>query len=424
MTNAIQFSSLCNKSAVPADQPHLIYILSELFPGAAMANVRVPLNLTLLLDHSGSMSGEKIRNMKAAVKTIIDQLEPNDVISIVTFESNTRVLVPAQPAYNKEDIKRKVDQIRDSGGTTMAPAIREAIKQVSQHHGPNVTSRIVLLTDGEATDKETDSYREADNAGGMGIPIIGMGFGTDWKEDFIFDIADRSLLVGPGSRTGDVWYVEKPEEATSIFQRMYQNVQVVAREVAVNLRLVQGIEARRVWQVTPLIKDIGPGSIQGRAVIISVGELAKEGAAYLVELTVPPRPAGMVRVAQADVTYDAPGGGSQRQATDIIVQFSPDPALYNQFNGRVMNVVEKVQAFKLQTQALSDAESGNVQNATRKLRQAVTILLNQGENELAQQMQQEANHLEQAGQMSNEGKKTIKLTSRKTVKLSDMGDLP
>jgi Ca-activated chloride channel family protein len=402
----------------------LIYILSELFPGAAMANVRVPLNLTLLLDHSGSMSGEKIRNMKAAVKNIIDQLEPNDVIAIVTFESNTRVLVPAQPAYNKEDIKRKVDQIKDAGGTTMAPAIREAIKQVSQHHSANVTSRIVLLTDGEATDKETDSYREADNAGGMGIPIIGMGFGTDWKEDFIFDLADRSLLVGQGSHTGDVWYVEKPDEAVRIFERMFQNIQVMARDVAVNLRLVQGIEARRVWQVTPLIKDIGPGSIQGRAVIIPVGELAKDGAAYLVELTVPPRPAGMVRVAQADVTYDAPGGGPQRQATDIIVQFSPDPALYNQFNGRVMNVVEKVQAFKLQTQALSDAESGNVQNATRKLRQAVTILLSQGENELAQQMQQEANHLEQAGQMSNEGKKTIKLTSRKTVKLSDMGDLP
>ena len=85
-----------------------------------------------------------------------------------------------------------------------------------------------------------------------------------------------------------------------------------------------------------------------------------------------------------------------------------------------MNVVEKVQAFKLQTQALDEAELGNVSGATRKLRQAVTILLSQGEEELAGQMQKEADRLESSGQISSEGKKTIKLTSRKTVKLSDI----
>jgi Ca-activated chloride channel family protein len=84
-----------------------------------------------------------------------------------------------------------------------------------------------------------------------------------------------------------------------------------------------------------------------------------------------------------------------------------------------MNVVEKVQAFRLQTQALDDAQVGDVTNATRKLRQAVTILLSQGETELAGQMQQEADRLEASGQVSSEGKKTIMLTSRKTVKLSE-----
>jgi Ca-activated chloride channel family protein len=84
-----------------------------------------------------------------------------------------------------------------------------------------------------------------------------------------------------------------------------------------------------------------------------------------------------------------------------------------------MNVVEKVQAFKLQTQALDDAQVGEIGNATRKLRQAVTLLLAQGETDLAGQMQQEADQLEQSGQISSEGKKTIILTSRKTVRLSD-----
>ena len=133
----------------------------------------------------------------------------------------------------------------------------------------------------------------------------------------------------------------------------------------------------------------------------------------------PPRPSGLVRIAQTDVSYSIPGQGQVRDAVDLVVNFTDDPMQHNQMNGRVMNIVERVQAFKLQTQALSEAEMGQVGQATQKLRQAVTILLSQGETELADQMQNEVNQLEQSGQISTEGKKTIKLTSRKTVRLSD-----
>jgi Ca-activated chloride channel family protein len=120
------------------------------------------------------------------------------------------------------------------------------------------------------------------------------------------------------------------------------------------------------------------------------------------------------------VTYTVPGLGQQREAIDLVVNYTTDSSLFNQMNGHVMNVVEKVQAFKLQTQALDEAELGNVRGATQKLRQAVTILLSKGESELAQQMQAEADRLERSGgDISSDAKKTIKLTSRKTVKLSE-----
>ena len=201
-------------------------------------------------------------------------------------------------------------------------------------------------------------------------------------------------------------------------------MKIVAQNVVTNLRMVQGLEARRVWQVTPIIRDISIGAIQGRAVVVQAGDLEQGGAAYLYEIMLPPRPEGAVRIAQTDVTYTVPRAAPERQAVDLVLQFSNDPGLFNQYNGRVMNIVEKVQAFKLQTQALSEAEAGNVSTATRKLRAAVTILLNQGDSELAQQMSQEADRLEQSGQISSEGKKTIKLTSSKTVKLSDLEDQP
>ncbi len=308
------------------DQPQLIYILTELAPGESMSGSRIPLNFALVLDRSGSMAGEKLRTMKDAVKNIIDQLNPDDIISIVTFETKTQVLVDSQPATNKDEIKSQVDKIRDGGGTNMAPAIQEGLRLVSKKQASERVSRLVLLTDGEATDNEDDSRNLANLAGSQGIQLVGLGFGKDWNEDFLFDLADRSLLSAPGARLGHADYIPRPEDANKVFQDVYQSMQVVAKDVSITIRMVQGLEARRVWQVAPLIKDVGRSVIQGRAIVIPVGELEKNGAAYLAEVMLPPRSQGTVRIAQTDVTYDIPGVGQKKEAVDLIVQYSADQA--------------------------------------------------------------------------------------------------
>jgi len=293
------------------------------------------------------------------------------------------------------------------------------LNQVAQGRHEGRVSRIVLLTDGEATDREDDSRRLAGEAGQSGIPLICLGFGRDWNEEFLIDLADRSVGAAPGARRGSADYIPTPQDANRIFQEVYQSMEVVADDVNLTTRMVQGLEARRVWQVTPMIRDLGREVIQGRAIVIPVGQLEKSGAAFLAEIMLPPRPAGPVRIAQTEVTYKTSRGQAERSSVDLILQYTPDAALAGQLNGRVMNIIEKVQAFKLQTQALDEAQSGNLDGATRKLRQAVTILLNQGETALADQMQKEADRLEQSGEISSEGKKTILLTSRKTVRLSE-----
>ncbi len=414
MSDALQFTTQCNKASVPVlNQPQLIYLLTELLPGIALANTRMPLNFGLVLDRSGSMEGDKLRAVKMAVKNIIDLLEPADVVSIVTFEQATQVLIPAQGVTDKNALKRRVDGLDTGGATNMAPALRAGLDQVSRFQAPDRVSRLVLLTDGEATDELDDSRREADGAGARGIPLIGLGFGNDWKEEFIMDLANRSA---PGHY---VDFIVSPDQANRIFQEVFASMQIVAQNVQVTHRMVQGIEARRVWQVTPMIKDIGLSAIQGRSSVIPVGDLEKGGMAYLVEMMLPPRPAGNVRIAQTEVSYAVPGRGQQKEAADLVLNFTYDAGQASQVNGKVMNVVERVQAFKLQTQALDEAQL-NPRGATQKLRQAVTILLSQGETELAQQMEKEAANLEQGGQISAQAKKTIKLTARKTVKLSDL----
>lgn len=421
MSKALELSSQCSRSSVPILQgAQLVHVLTELQPSASTAKRRLPLNFVLLLDHSGSMAGDKLHTMKQAVNRIIDQLNQNDILSIVTFETRTKILIPAMPVGEREMIKNRVDQIQDAGGTNLAPALRAALDQVSRHHTENYINRLVLLTDGEATDNLDDSREQSDRAASLGIPIIGMGFGKDWNEDFIIELAERSISAPRGSQLGLVEYIPTPQEAVQVFQRVFRSMQVVAQDVTMHIRMVQGIETRRVWQVVPSIKDLGSAIIQGRTIIVPIGELEKGGVAYLAELILPPRPAGLVRIAQTDVTYSLADGELQRQTVDLILRYDNDPTAVEQVDDHIMNIVEKVQAFKLQTQALDQADLGDINGATRKLRQAVTILLTQGEIELADHMQQEAEQLERSGKISSGGRKTIKLTSRKTIKLSEV----
>jgi Ca-activated chloride channel family protein len=166
--------------------------------------------------------------------------------------------------------------------------------------------------------------------------------------------------------------------------------------------------------------------VSDRDVFVPLGEVESgNGRTLLFELLVDPRPAGQYRIGMVEAVYDVPALDlqSERARVDIMLTYSADQALTAQVNAPVMNIVEKVSAFKLQTRALSDLQAGDVSGATQKLQSAVTRLLSQGEIELAQTMQQEIANLQQTGQLSSEGQKTMKFGTRKTVRLSDM-DVP
>src|SRR5919202_587467 len=77
------------------------YVLIEAKPTEMVAQVRMPLNFALVLDHSGSMKGPKLKNVKEAVKMVIDRLEPTDYISVIIFDDTTQVIIPSMPSNDK-----------------------------------------------------------------------------------------------------------------------------------------------------------------------------------------------------------------------------------------------------------------------------------------------------------------------------------
>jgi Ca-activated chloride channel family protein len=412
MTDDVEFSGLFNKSYLPPlGQPQLLYAYFEARPGVGGPSVRLPLNFSLVLDRSGSMSGPKIKQLREAVRTMIDRLEPTDTVSVIVFNAHTDVLIPATTPHNKPALAERVGKLEAGGGTTMAPAMGAGLAEIAKNLSPSVASRLIVLTDGQTTG-EGACRDQADRVAAAGVPLIALGLGSDWNEDLLLDLAQRT------GELGDAYLIRQPDDVGPIFDQVFTQMKVVAQELAFRLLLVQGVEARRVWQVTPLIRDITFGAVRGRTVVFGLPELAESGAGFLVELLIPPRNPGNYRFGQAELTYQVAGAGAQTARVDLTAEVTTDPNLPRQVNGRVMNIVEKVTAFKLQTQALDDAARHDIANATRKLRAAHTILLEQGETELAQNALAEAQRLESGQGVSSEGRKTIKLSSSKTVRLT------
>jgi Ca-activated chloride channel family protein len=139
-----------------------------------------------------------------------------------------------------------------------------------------------------------------------------------------------------------------------------------------------------------------------------------------------PKPAGSYRIAQADVSYDVPLAGltGEHVRSDVLLTLVDDLSQVGAFDATVMNLVEKVSVFKLQTRALEEAQAGNVALATQQLRAAATRLLSLGEAELAQAAQQEADNLQQQGQMSSGGTKKLQYGTRKLTQRLDDLDTP
>ncbi|MGD2040927.1 MAG: VWA domain-containing protein [Anaerolineae bacterium] len=410
MANDINLTCRLNKAYLPAmNTQQLAYVLIEAVPGASMAQVQMPLNLSLVLDKSGSMQGQKIKNLREAAKLVVDRLGPQDTISIVAFSDRKYLIADSQPVTDKEMLKKRIERIRDGGGTAISGGMAQGLKELEKALAPDSVSRMLLLTDGQTFGDEKQCKKLGQAAGDKGIVVQALGLGDDWNEDLLDEIA--------GASGGMADLIESPDEIMDVFDRTVKSMQdTVVQNAQMILRLANGVTPRQVWQVLPIISNLGYRPLSDRDVQVTLGELQKtQPRSLLVELLIGPRPAGRYRIAQAEVSYDVPGLSltGEKVKADILLDITADASQSRQYDAEVMNIVEKVTAFKLQTRALEDAKMGDVTGASQKLRAAATRLLEIGEQELAESALEEADNLEKTGQMSSKGTKKLRYETRK-----------
>ncbi len=419
MSGEVNLQSILNRQVFQAlPTPQKVFLLLNVLPTGEGAPAQMPVNVGLVLDRSGSMAGDKIRDLREAVKLVLRRLTTQDMLSIVLFDDNVDTLVPSQPVANAQALFSLVDRIADRGGTAISKGMRRGLEELRKGLTQDRVSRMLLLTDGETYGDEEQCKQLAAECGQYGIAVSALGLGADWNTALLEAIAGQS--------GGKADHLETPDRIIGEFQRTIASMRgAVVRNAQLTLRLAAGVTPAAAWRVLPDIGPLNTRALSDRDVQLYLGDLERgKGQSLLVELVVQPKNAGNYRVAQADVQYDVPGVNlaGQHVRHDVLLALTDNPAQVAPFNNAVMSVVEKVSVFKLQTRALNEAQAGNVALATQQLRAAATRLLNLGEVELAQAAQAEAANLEQSGQMSAGGTKKIQYGTRKLTQRLDEFD--
>ncbi len=384
----------------------LAYVLLEAQPTEMMAQVRMPLNFALVLDNSGSMKGAKLRNVKEAVKMVIDRLEPTDYVSVVIFDEKAHVIIPSMPANDKYGMKATIDQIRDAGGTAMSLGMIEGLNELRRWNIPHAINRMILLTDGVTYGDAERCRQLARDASAAGIGIYTLGIGSDWDEDLLDSVGQMSFSGRPAE------FIRDASDALGVFQQQIQSaVDVAVRNATLILRLPAGVSPKKAVLVLPIIKDLGQNTLSDRQVVIPLGDLEKDKPqSVLIELMIDPRPAGLFRIGQAELTYDVPitGVAGESIRDDIKVTFTSDANEAAASNSVVMNFAEKANAHRLVTRVLDEYKRTG--KATTRLAPNVTRVLDE-ETQAALEQINQGQQISQE-QVKSIGNKTRKLTQR------------
>ena len=410
MKNELNIRCIMSKDSLPVTGgEQVVYALVDIKAVTATSLGTMPANIALVLDRSGSMDGEKMDNLKEAVGYVVDTLDDDDLVSVTIFDDQVETLVPSQPAKNRDAIKTTLAGVIVRGGTQISDGLSTGLAEAKKGIAKDRVNRIVLLTDGQTWDDEEACLKLADEAGTLGVAITSIGIGEEWNEKLLLQLAERSR--------GNSHWIQNPIAILDAFRQEMEGMQSVAvTKVTMTGRMSPGARPVKVFTTVPMIADVSGRTVSGSVVQADLGSLdGRKGQAVLIEARVPAHKAGAYRVGQVEIRYDVPSGGFSGQTVkaDLNVTFTDDKAAAAKVNAEVMNLVEKVTAFKLQTQALTQADAGNIVAATRKFQAAATVLLNLGEDDLADAVEREIAALKKTGSLTAAGTKKLEYGTRK-----------
>jgi len=302
MAASLQLQATFDNPTIYTEQPspHYLEVLVTASSEGRKLHKRLPLNLALVIDTSGSMRDEnKLTYVKQAAIALVNRLRPEDRLAIISYSNEAQVILPSSPMRMERDARWLIQSLRADGGTNLGTGLIEGYHQLREFTRPGTISRVLLLSDGKANVGITSSVelsrmvlQEADG----GISLSSFGVGLDFNEDLMAALSE--------SGRGMYYFIDRPERMQEILAKEFNSVeQLVAAGIQVTITLAPDFIIEQVFANTY--------EVQGNTVSIRFGDLAA-GERRRMQVRFQPRQRGagsLDNAATVQVAYSTPGDG-------------------------------------------------------------------------------------------------------------------
>jgi Ca-activated chloride channel homolog len=395
------------RTIMPLEESQVIYMLAEILPPPQLqqdiTTTQSRINLTLVLDHSNSMNGVRLDKVKVAAHQIIDNLSEDDVISVVTFNDRAEVIIPATRISDRQSLKAKVSLMSAFGGTEIYQGLSKGVIENEKFNNPKMVNHVILLTDGHTFGDQDRCLELAGISANKGIGISAIGLGHDWNDEFLDEIASKT--------GGSSIYISSADAMVRFLNNHVRNLaNVFTERMKLSVATNPDIQMELAFKLSP-----HPQPIEIGGEFIHLGSLqTSRPISILMQYQLPANMdlgfRNIVRlVASGDILQNS--SPPFQAVSDLEIEITAEQQ-HEEPPPAILDALSKLTLYRLQERAQQALEDGNIAEATKRLENLATRLLEMGEDDLARQTRQEAQRVAQTMTFSDKGKKIIKYQTR------------
>lgn len=347
---------------------HVVRALLRIEAQPRTDQARVPLNLSIVLDRSGSMSGAKLAAAREAAALLVRRLWPEDVVSVVAYDDQVTTIAPPATGAAQFGLARHIEAIQSGGTTNLSGGWLRGRELIGQNLRQDGVNRVLLLTDGLANVGIVDP----DGLTGMcaaarrvGITTTTIGFGADYDEHLLRAMADAG--------GGNTYYIEQPDQAPGIFDEEIQGLlSLTAQNLAVTVSPAAAASVTAVHHDYTRVREAD-------GVRLELGDLyAREPRSLLVEFLVqsPPTsaPGAEELVATMFVTGQVITASGDVEHREIRLPITFSPAEGPRVDPEVRREMMLVRTARARQEALVRRARGDFDGASTMLRELAAKL--------------------------------------------------
>lgn len=213
-----------------------------------------PLNLSLVIDRSGSMAeSDKMSRVKESLRLMVEKLRPEDVVSVVGFDTGAQVLYSANRVGDGYQLRRVIDCLQPEGSTNIHAGLMLGYAEAQKNFRRDATNRVILLTDGianvgvTAPDRIAAASAEYNN---RGIDLSTVGVGLELNNDLLRTLATTGR--------GLYHFVSDYEDIEKVFVNEVQSlVSSVAKRVELSVDADANLQVEKIYGYAPRARANG-----------------------------------------------------------------------------------------------------------------------------------------------------------------------